>query len=106
MFQTTDPKDWLNRFAALQVVSATPRKDPLHVDGGASLLHMAITLYGGRRLDFKNTEDGAEHPKCRPVDLVPGNVYIGNLCSVGHQVMHEETRTIAGPKLTKISKLR
>ena len=27
---------------------------------------------------------------CRPVHLEPGNVYIGNLCAIGHQVMHED----------------
>ena len=87
---TVEPKDWINRFAALQVLSSTPQQDSLHFDGRASLLHMGIAVFGRCRMAFNSNNTGMEHPNCRPVDLVPGNVYIGNLCSVGHQVIHEE----------------
>ena len=43
MFLETDPIDWFNKLAVLQVLTTTPRQDPLHFDGGASFLHMTIT---------------------------------------------------------------
>ena len=58
------------------------REDPRHYDGGASLLHMGITLYGQRRMELHGQGDS--------VNICPGNVYIGNLCAVEHQIFHEE----------------
>ena len=80
----TDPQRWVNQFATLQVMTAEPREDPAHFDGGASLIHMGITLYGQRRMELTTNGD------CDSFNLCPGNVYVGNLCAVSHQVFHDE----------------
>ena len=46
----TDPKSWINKFVVLQAMKTDPGIDELHFDGGASLIHMGLTLYGRRRL--------------------------------------------------------
>ena len=88
MFLETDPIDWFNQFAVLQVLTTTPRQDPLHFDGGASFLHMAITLYGRRHMEFRRSGGTDDNATCDSVDLAPGNVYIGSLCAVARHVIH------------------
>ena len=92
----TDPRTWLNQFAILQIMTADTREDPLHYDGGASLIHMGITLYGQRRMELKKNNDDLRDT----VNLCPGNVYIGNLCAVEHQIFHEEKHGRAEQLLT------
>ena len=87
-FIETDPRSWLNQFAVLQVMRDNTRNDPRHFDGGASLLHMGITLYGQRRMELQKNED----VPCDSLTLGPGNVYIGNLCAVSHQIVHDEEK--------------
>ena len=60
--------------------------EPEHQDGGASVMHLAFTLYGRRRLTCRQTgnlEDVA-------FVNVPGTVYLGQLTGPRHQVTHEK----------------
>lgn len=59
--------------------------EPWHKDGGASIMHMGVTLYGRRRLECDQGFD-----RLRPVviDNVPGTVYMGMLTGPRHQVTH------------------
>lgn len=61
------------------------RKDPEHFDGGASLLHCGLTIFGRRHLEVQTTDGWQE-----PISQAPGDVYIGNLCSPWHRVVHLE----------------
>ena len=67
------------------------RGDEAHFDGGASLLHMGLTLYGRRRMNCKLNDDDYEGDTSFGESFVftPGNVYIGNLCAAEHVVIHE-----------------
>ena len=58
-------------------------EEPLHPDGGGSVLHMGLTLYG-RRLSEACEEDGTRHG----LENEPGTVYFGLLTGPKHQVRH------------------
>jgi hypothetical protein len=60
-------------------------KEPVHQDGGASILHMGVTLYGRRRLVC---HQGFGEPDVI-LDNVPGTVYLGQLTGPEHQVLHQ-----------------
>ena len=68
-----------------------------HPDGGASCLHMGLTLYGRRELTFflpeASVEGGfAPASRVRPSEVkfcfVPGSVYLGTVTGAQHQVSH------------------
>ena len=65
-------------------IAATCWSEPPHQDGGASVLHMGVTLFGRRKLVC---HQGSDLP---PVELVcsPGSVYLGVLTGPEHQVHH------------------
>ena len=55
-----------------------------HKDGGASILHLNVTLYGRRVLEcFTNQTE----PASRSWGLAPGMVYLGTLTGPEHQVL-------------------
>jgi hypothetical protein len=81
----TDPRSWINQFVVLQGMMCDERRDELHFDGGASLFHMGLTLYGRRRMDV-TLADPEDNPS---FVFTPGNVYAGNLCAAEHIVIHE-----------------
>ena len=59
-------------------------EEPLHNDGGASVFHMGVTIYGRRDLVCLQ-------PRGDPnvlVRNVPGTVYLGQLTGPQHQVTH------------------
>ena len=76
-----------------QKIRPSDRDDDLHYDGGASLLHMCISIWGRRGLKcyFAGTDRSD-----RWYEQKPGCVYIGNLCTVQHQVKHYSAEE-AGP---------
>jgi hypothetical protein len=67
-------------YANIQVRSPGRRRDPKHFDGGASLLHMGLTLFGHR--DLECWFAGGER---RLFPQSPGSVYVGNMCAVEHR---------------------
>ena len=64
--------------------AATCWSEPQHQDGGASVLHLGVTLFGRRKLVCHQLGDSP------PVELVcpPGSVYLGVLTGPEHQVHH------------------
>jgi hypothetical protein len=73
-------------------------REPLHQDGGASVLHMGITLYGRRRITHKQ---GQALPDI-VLDNQPGSVYLGLLTGPWHQVSHQPA---AAGELLSLAKL-
>ena len=68
-------------------------EEDLHFDGGASILHMGITLFGCREVRFflgnKENEAG---DLVETLDLMPGSVYLGVVAGALHQVVHRPPR--------------
>ncbi len=67
-----------------QVMSPGPRADLVHYDGGASLLHMGLTIFGARSLVCHFGEEGTRTFRQRA-----GSIYVGNMCAIEHHVEHE-----------------
>jgi hypothetical protein len=61
-----------------------PWEEPLHQDGGASILHMGLTVYGRRDVRFVQGPGLADVA----VRNVPGTVYLGQVTGAEHQVHH------------------
>ena len=58
------------------------RKDGWHTDGGASLLHGALTVW--EAVHSKSSRKGG----CISLPQKPGSFYVGNLCALEHNVEH------------------
>ena len=71
-------------YASIQFMRNGAREDGWHTDGGTSLLHAALTLFGSRTVEV-DTPSG-----CRSLAQEPGSFYIGNLCALRHNVRHNE----------------
>ena len=54
---------------------------------GTPLLHAALTLFGARRVDVKCGDS------CISLHQKPGSFYMGNLCALSHNVVHDEHPT-------------
>jgi hypothetical protein len=72
-------------YASVQLLRIGEREDGWHTDGGSSLLHAALTIFGSRHVQVK-LEDGS----CISLPQRPGSFYIGNLCAMSHNVVHGE----------------
>ena len=72
-------------YAVIQVMQPTVRSDPSHYDGGASLVHSGLTLYGRRDLALLYP-DGKIEVRAQ----TPGQYYTGNLCAIRHEVRHRK----------------
>ena len=66
------------------------RYDPEHVDGGASLLHGGLTIFGSRHLECKVAASAASEEAWEVLPQRPGSFYVGNLCAPFHRVRHLE----------------
>ncbi len=72
-------------YATVQLMKIGGREDGWHTDGGASLLHAAVTVFGSRTLQVKPEDAG-----CISLPQRPGSFYVGNLCALSHNVVHGE----------------
>ena len=70
-------------YATCQIMVPGSRRDPLHVDGGASLFHMGLGIAGSRAV-----ECWFEGQPSQTFEQRPGSCYIANMCAVRHQVVH------------------
>ena len=52
------------------------------------MLHAALTLFGTRRVDVECGDEG-----CISLHQKPGSFYMGNLCALNHNVVHDEYPT-------------
>ena len=83
-FTDEDLSDNAFAYASVQVLKAGEREDGWHTDGGASLLHAGLTIFGSRQLLVKvKDEEG-----CISLAQRPGSFYVGNLCALEHNVAH------------------
>ena len=67
-------------------MKAGPRYDPEHFDGGASLLHAGLTIFGTRHVEVKVAESAADKWDVLPQSA--GSFYMGNMCAAWHRVRH------------------
>jgi len=85
-FVTTQAGIWCLTAGQVHIFdSPAELTEPLHFDGGASVLHMGITLYGRRDvrcLFGENPEEGFS------LEMSPGSVYLGGFTGPKHQVIH------------------
>ena len=102
-FCSTPPMDWFNFFATIQAMHVGKRSDKEHFDGGASIVHMGLSLWGERRVSVEATEmsscaraEGAvwncdqSLPRRLQLDQQAGDFYMGNFAAVWHQVHHDD----------------
>ena len=84
-----DVLDWCWDLATLQFMQGEGegRQDPLHWDGGASVLAYILTLWGRRTCTFSNV-DGSKTTMWSK----PGTVYTGGFCQAEHFVTHPATQ--------------
>ena len=76
--------------------------EPEHLDGGASILHLGMTLYGRRLLECRT---GGGLPDV-VLENTPGTVYIGQLTGPLHQVLHQralESELLEVPGLGRLA---
>ena len=79
------PKHWLFNWCMIQLMKPGDRSDGKHADGGASLVHLGLSLCGNRVV--KHWErDGAEHELAQKA----GDAYISNPAAYYHQVFHRD----------------
>ena len=62
------------------------RLDKKHVDGGASIIHLSLSLFGTRKLLFWEKDDVEPHV----LILREGDVYISSPAAYEHQVLHDD----------------
>ena len=74
-------------YASAQILKVGARDDGWHTDGGASLLHAGLTVFGSRYLDV---DVGQGRESCISLPQEPGSFYIGNLCALDHDARHVE----------------
>ena len=82
-FLSTSFVDTALCYASIQIMRCQPRHDPEHFDGGASLLHGGLTVYGRRVVAYQR----ADREWDRMVQE-PGDFYVGNLTAPLHRVEH------------------
>ena len=72
-------------YASIQLLKVGAREDGWHTDGGASLLHASLTLFGSRTVEMITANQG-----CISLAQKPGSFYLGNMCAVEHNVKHHD----------------
>ena len=109
-FFSTCFSDTALTYGVIQFMKAGHRYDPEHFDGGASLLHAGLTIFGTRHLELKVAESAADKVAESVADKVAetaadkvaesaadkwkvlpqsaGSFYIGNMCTAWHRVHH------------------
>ena len=92
---STPPKEWLFKFIMIQVMRPGSRRDKRHVDGGASLIHLGLSVCGTRTLEF--WEVGREQP--HRATQRDGDVYISSPALFEHQVVHGDGHGDGGASL-------
>jgi len=92
-FVSTTWENWVATCGELCITAATNSdgscwREPEHLDGGASVVHMGVTLFGRRLLVCQ------QGPGLEAVEVLcrPGSVYIGGLTGPLHEVIHQWPR--------------
>ena len=96
-FFSTCFSDTALTYGVIQVMKAGHRYDSEHFDGGASLLHAGLTIFGTRHVEVKVAESAADKWNVLPQSA--GSFYMGNMCAAWHRVHHldrKEAGTLCG----------
>ena len=100
VFLEEDFADNAFTYISIQLLRLGIREDGWHTDGGTSLLHAALTLFGHREMLVEledqvsgeyDTPDGTaelHQPEVLSFQQRPGSFYFGNLCAMKHNVKH------------------
>jgi hypothetical protein len=84
-FMESPLDSWFGAAAELCITEADGSwLEETHQDGGASVLHMGVTLFGKRRMTCEQPEGEDVW-----VDNIPGSVYLGGLTGPHHGVRHQ-----------------
>ena len=83
-FFSTCFSDTALTYGVIQVMKAGPRYDPEHFDGGASLLHAGLTIFGSHHVEVA----GSAADKWNALPQSAGSFYMGNMCAAWHRVRH------------------
>jgi len=59
---------------------------PWHTDGGSSLLHAGLPVFGSRNLEVELLGKG-----CISLRQQPGSFYVGNMCAMQHRVVQKDS---------------
>ena len=86
MFMEEDVADSAFVYVSVQLLKIGEREDGWHTDGGASLLHAAVNVFGSRTLLVKQLEDAG----CISFPQRPGSFYAGNICALNPNMVHGE----------------
>ena len=70
-------------YASIQLMQPGERDDGWHTDGGCSLLHASVTIFGTRSVQVK-----VEGQSQVTLEQEPGSFYVGNLAALEHNVRH------------------
>ncbi len=76
---------WCLNRGTLQLMAPGVRRDPMHFDGGASLIFGSLSLWGDRQVLLV----GADKKKLL-MKPTPGHFYLTSMCSVEHRVLHRD----------------
>ena len=72
-------------YVSIQLMQPSAREDGWHTDGGCSLLHASVTLFGTRSVEVK-----VEGKPQVTLDQKLGSFYVGTLAALYHNVHHHE----------------
>ena len=100
-----DPASWVMDGGSVLFMKPTQRFDPEHHDGGASLIHAGITLWGRRMLHCSYQGDvigtggqdsvlspaHASEPRRLVIQCAPGDMYISGVTGYLHCVEHQQS---------------
>ena len=94
---TEDFADNAFAYASVQLMQPGVRGDGWHTDGGCSVLHASVTLFGTRSVEVK-----VEGKPQVTLDQEPGSFNMGNMAALEHNVHHHEecAHTFEGAAVT------
>ena len=79
-------REWFGQVATIQLTKLHRHAEEKHMDGGAAILLLVLTLAGKRKLTF-TPADPTDTSKS--VTNLPGMVYLTSVCGVKHQVSYD-----------------
>ena len=69
-----------------QVMKPGERAEAWHTDGGASVIHAGLTIFGHRMVEVKSGDPDGKNTT--ELHQRPGSLYVGNFCALEHRVCH------------------
>ena len=92
-------REWFGNCASIQLTRLHRHAETRHIDPGAAIMLLVVTLAGSRTLTvFPDDRDEKQ-----AFNNVPGMVYLTSLCGVQHQVSYDgDSRGLVTPDLGEI----